>query len=145
MMRWKEELMLIQEEMHHVIAYHKWRAEWWHEHGVTCKHHDTKISCGISGYVYKQVVICEQLAEWCTVHWLPHLKMRSIILSWASDYEHMILEVPVPQHNPHVKVGVPSHHPDDGDLEDEDELDHKDGDEDEVDEADCFNLDDIDY
>ena len=145
MMRWKEELMLIQEEMHHVIAYHKWRAEWWHEHGVTCKHHDTKISCGISGYVYKQVVICEQLAEWCAVHWLPHLKMRGIILSWASDYEHMILEVPVPQHNPHVKVGVPSHHPDDGDLEDEDELDHKDGDEDEVDEADCFNLDDIDY
>ena len=29
MMRWKEELMLIQEEMRRVIVYHKWRADWW--------------------------------------------------------------------------------------------------------------------
>ena len=28
-MRWKEELLLIQEEMRRVIAYHKWIADWW--------------------------------------------------------------------------------------------------------------------
>ena len=32
MMRWKEELMLIQEEMRHVIVHHKWRADWWRQH-----------------------------------------------------------------------------------------------------------------
>ena len=34
MMRWKEELLLVQEEMQHVITYHKWRANWWRERSV---------------------------------------------------------------------------------------------------------------
>lgn len=31
MMWWKEEFLIIQEEMCHVIVYHKWKAAWWQE------------------------------------------------------------------------------------------------------------------
>ena len=31
MIRWQEELLLVQEEMQRVIAYHEWRAGWWRE------------------------------------------------------------------------------------------------------------------
>ena len=81
--------------------------------------------------MYKQADICDYLAEQCAVHWLPHLKVRGIIPSWASDYEHILSYVPVPLHNPDVDVSVPL----DNDGED---LRH------DI-EADCFNLDDIDY
>ncbi|EDR02655.1 uncharacterized protein LACBIDRAFT_308169 [Laccaria bicolor S238N-H82] len=129
MKRWNEELMLVQEEMRRVIAYHKWRAD-----------------CGISGYTYKQADICECLAVQCAVHWLPHLKVRGIILSWASDYEHMLLDVPVPWQNADADVNVPSGHPDDEDIGDDNELDSEDRDEDvEADDTDSSNLDDIDY
>ena len=31
MCRWKEELLIIQEEMHRVIAFFEWRSTWWLE------------------------------------------------------------------------------------------------------------------
>ena len=146
MMRWKEELMLIQEEMRRVIAYHKWRADWWCEHSVTWNHGDPKVSSGISGYAHKQADSCEHLAECCAVHWLLHLKVRGIIPSWASDYEHLLSDIVVPLHDPDVNASAPLDHPDDQDLGDDEEFDSEDRDkEHEVDEADFFNLDDIDY
>ena len=30
-MRWKEEVMLIQEEMWRMISFHKWKAGWWRD------------------------------------------------------------------------------------------------------------------
>ena len=65
---------------------------------------------------------------------------------WASDYEHLLLDVPVPLHDPDVGAGAPLDQPDDRDLGDDEELEGEDRDgEPEVDEADFFNLDDIDY
>ena len=128
MMRWKEELMLVQEEMQRVIAYHKWRADWWRERSVTQNHGDPKFSSGISGYAHKQADISECLAEWCAVHWLPHLKLRGITPMWASDYEHLLSDVPVPLHDPDVGAGAPLDQPDDRDLGDDEELEGEDRD-----------------
>lgn len=91
MMRWKEELLLVQEEMRRVIAYHRWKAAWWKDRSFL--HTDPVIASGISGYAYKQAGICIQLAEQCAVYWLPYLKKIGIVVSWASDYDHL-LEVP---------------------------------------------------
>ena len=33
------------------------------------------------------------MAEQCAVYWLPHLKEKGIVPSWASDFDHL-LEVP---------------------------------------------------
>ena len=87
MMRWKEELMIVQEEMRRVIVYQQWRAAWWKERNSF--HSDPAIASGISGYAHKQAAICLQMAEQCAVYWLPHLKEKGIVCSWASDYGHL--------------------------------------------------------
>ncbi|KIJ89355.1 hypothetical protein K443DRAFT_118082 [Laccaria amethystina LaAM-08-1] len=78
MMRWKEEWMLVQEEMRRVIAYHKWKADCW-----------------ISGYAHKQADMCTRMAERCALYWLPHLKSQGggIMPSWGLEYEHLLVEV----------------------------------------------------
>ena len=47
------------------------------------------MSSGISGYAHKQAAICIQMAEQCVLYWLPHLKEKGIVPSWASDYDHL--------------------------------------------------------
>src|SRR5271168_1090129 len=59
-------------------------------------HNDPKILSGLSGYAHKQAAICICMAEQCALHWLPHLKARGITLSWASVYEHLLINVQVP-------------------------------------------------
>ena len=91
MMRWKEEVLIIQEEMRRVLSYQQWKAAWWKER--ISIHSDPAITSGISGYAHKQAAICLQMAEQCAVYWLPHLKEKGIVPSWASDFDHL-LEVP---------------------------------------------------
>ena len=91
MMRWKEELMLIQEEMRHVIVYHRWKADWWQDRASTRNHGDQAVVSRISGYAHKQADICVHMAEQCAWHWLPHLKAKGIVPSWGLDYEHLLV------------------------------------------------------
>jgi len=86
MMRWKEELMIVQEEMRRVIAYHQWKAEWWRECSSVRNHNDPTIASGIFGYAYKQAAICLCMAEQCTISWLLHLRDKGIVPSWASAW-----------------------------------------------------------
>ncbi|EDR00488.1 uncharacterized protein LACBIDRAFT_313323 [Laccaria bicolor S238N-H82] len=65
MMRWKEEFLLVQEEMRHVIEYLNWRAAWWHEWSSLRTHTDATVSSRISGYTNKQAAICSRIAEQC--------------------------------------------------------------------------------
>lgn len=84
MMRWKEELLLVSEEMRRVIEYLKWREQWWHERSSLRTHSDDTISSGISGYANKQAVICSRIACQCAHYWLPCLKSIGITPPWAS-------------------------------------------------------------
>jgi hypothetical protein len=88
MMRWKEELLIVQEEMRRVLAYQQWRAAWWKERNF--QHSEPAIVSGISGYAHKQAAICIQMAEKCALYWLPHLEENGIVPSWASDYDHLL-------------------------------------------------------
>jgi hypothetical protein len=53
MMWWKEELLLVQEEIWQVLVYHKWKASWWHTHSALRTLDDVTILSGVSGYAYK--------------------------------------------------------------------------------------------
>jgi len=59
------------------------------------EHPDATILSGVSGYAHKQAAISLRLAERCAVHWLPHLKGKGIMPTWASDFEHLINQVAV--------------------------------------------------
>ena len=87
MMRWKEELLIVQEEMRRVLAYQQWKATWWKE--CNSQNSDPATVSGISGYAHKQATICIQMAEQCALYWLPHLKEKGIVPSWASYYGHL--------------------------------------------------------
>jgi hypothetical protein len=95
MMRWKEEWMLVQEEMRRVIAYHKWKADWWRGRSSKRSNADLVILSWISGYAHKQADMCTRMAERCALYWLPHLKSQGggIMPSWGLEYEHLLVEV----------------------------------------------------
>jgi hypothetical protein len=85
-MRWNEELLLVQEEMRRVLEYHKWKAMWWHTQTALRTHDDATILSGISGYTHKQAAICQRMATHCAYYWLPRLKSKGITPSWAAEY-----------------------------------------------------------
>jgi hypothetical protein len=86
MMRWKEELEIVQEEMRRVIVYHRWKADWWRRQSELRNTGDDDIRSGLIGYAYKQAAICTRMAEQCAVAWLPHLKEKGANPTWEGDY-----------------------------------------------------------
>jgi hypothetical protein len=86
MMRWKEELLLVQEEMRRVLVYHKWKAAWWHTQSSLRTHNDASIVSGVSGYAHKQAMICERMAAQCAHYWLPSLKNKGVTPPWATEF-----------------------------------------------------------
>ena len=63
MRRWKEELLIFQEEMQQVVFYHQWKEDWWCECSSLCSHADASLMSGVSGYAHKQAAICHCMAE----------------------------------------------------------------------------------
>lgn len=90
MLRWNEELLIVQEEMRRAIVYLNWKAVWWREQSSLRVHEDETILSGISGYAHKQAAICSCMAERFAVYWLPHLREKGIKPTWEGDYEHLL-------------------------------------------------------
>jgi hypothetical protein len=90
MTRWKEELLIVQEEMRRVIAYHGWKAAWWQDQGALRSHGDATILSGLSAYANKQAAICTRMAEQCALYWLPYIKEKGFTPVWASEYESQL-------------------------------------------------------
>jgi len=91
MLRWKEELLIVQEEMRRVIGYLRWKAEWWQARTSLQGHCDGGIVSGILGYANKQAAICSCMAEQCASYWVPHLKDKDITPAWASYFMSLSL------------------------------------------------------
>ena len=92
MMRWKEQLLIVQEEMRRVIEYLRWKAAWWQARTSLRSHYDNGIVSGISGYANKQAAICSRMAEQCASYWVPCLKDKDITPSWASYFPSLSLQ-----------------------------------------------------
>jgi hypothetical protein len=92
MMRWKEEVEIVQEEMRRVIVYHRWKAGWWQRQSVRRISGDSDIRNGLVGYAHKQAAICMRMAEQCVTAWLPHLKGKGANPSWGADYTSLLAQ-----------------------------------------------------
>ena len=77
--RWEEEVLLKQEEMHQVVKFHEWKAQWWQGQAGCCSGNDGSIIHGISAYVEKQAHFCECLAQSCVATWLPTLEKNGVV------------------------------------------------------------------
>lgn len=85
-MRWKEEYLLVQEEMCHVIAWFKWKAEWWEAQEPLQKDGNIKVLMGVRAYAHKQASILCKMARRCAQEWLPMLCKLGIEPEWGSCY-----------------------------------------------------------
>ena len=119
MERWKEELLIVQEEMRRVIVYLKWKEAWWRERSSLRDHVDGTILSGISGYAHKQAAICSRMAEKCAMYWLPDLREKGIKPVWEADYEHLLVSVG----NEEEEKGVTLDDYEEGEEEFEEEID----------------------
>lgn len=68
-MRWSEEVELLQEEMHRVLQFFQWQAEWWSEQGSTSPPHSPAQDEGLRAYSARQSLLRRQLATRCTHMW----------------------------------------------------------------------------
>ncbi|KAN0109323.1 hypothetical protein V8E52_009414 [Russula decolorans] len=86
MQRWEEEVVIIQEEMRRVIAYHEWKAQWWRSQAARHSDTDNVRLHGVTAYAKKQAHLSEQLAWQCAEYWLPALKERGVSPEWEERY-----------------------------------------------------------
>ena len=86
MMRWEEEFLILQEEMHRVIAWFEWKATWWEEQRARRTDCGPKILAGVSAYAYKQADLIRRMARRFAEDWLPILASKDIDPAWAIKY-----------------------------------------------------------
>lgn len=86
LMRWKEEVQLLQEEMRRVIAWYEWKATWWENKASERVDGDEDILRGVVAYSHKQADIVRRMAQHCAEIWIPILRAKEIVPDWASRY-----------------------------------------------------------
>jgi hypothetical protein len=84
--RWEEEVIIVQEEMRRVIAYHEWKALWWRSQVARRSDTDNSALHGVDAYAEKQAHLSEQLAWRCAEQWLPALKAQGVSPEWEDRY-----------------------------------------------------------
>ncbi|KAG1896738.1 uncharacterized protein F5891DRAFT_958214, partial [Suillus fuscotomentosus] len=72
MMRWKEEVELLQEEMRHVLQFLQWHALWWDNIAHLCTLLGAKKE-GVVAYATRQAQICHNLGSKFEASWAQHL------------------------------------------------------------------------
>ena len=87
--RWDEEEMLLMKEMCQVLAYSRWKAQWWqlqaaHQEGISMQFWQ-----GSAVYTEKQAWIFEALAQRLASCWFNYLKMigQGWVPTWLLPYE----------------------------------------------------------
>ena len=87
MCQWKEELLIIQEEMRQVLAFFEWRSAWWLEQANKRQTLEFPIESGVIAYAHKQSTLCLRMAAHCATYWLPVMEKHRIIPTWAGKYK----------------------------------------------------------
>jgi hypothetical protein len=84
--RWREEVLLLTEEMRRVIAYLEWKALWWHTQGSRHDSLRADITDGLTAYAHRQGNLMHRLAESFAALWYPELTAESISIEWPDRY-----------------------------------------------------------
>ncbi|KAG6824771.1 hypothetical protein H0H92_005865 [Tricholoma furcatifolium] len=70
--RWREEVMLLEEEMRRALEYTRWKAKWWEEQGTRRPTNSEFLKEGLAAYASEQTAVelaryCQWDAKWCKV------------------------------------------------------------------------------
>lgn len=81
--RFKEEVLLVQEEMRRVLEHHIWKGGWWRSQGEGRDEVEGVLKTGERCYAKKQAELWEKLAAKCVKLWKPFLAQHDLAVdSW---------------------------------------------------------------
>ena len=84
--RWREEVLLLTEEMRRVVGYLDWKASWWHAQGSRRDDLRADITDGLTAYAHRQGDLMHKLAENFAALWYPELMAEGISIKWPDHY-----------------------------------------------------------
>lgn len=86
--RWKEERLLVAEEMRRVLAWFEWKAKWWKGNANLRPLANAPQRTALSAYTHKQEAIYRDLTVKFAGMWLRPLKACGLPPSWEHQYGH---------------------------------------------------------
>ena len=84
--RWHEEVLLLLEEMHQILQYFHWKANWWLARQSLRSDVTPEVSHGLHAYAAKQANLLRQLAKSFALLWYPELVKNNMPIEWPSIY-----------------------------------------------------------
>ncbi|KIJ59749.1 hypothetical protein HYDPIDRAFT_177697 [Hydnomerulius pinastri MD-312] len=84
--RWKEERLLVTEEMRRVLAYFEWKATWWKDKAEVHIVGDVQLAHGLRVYAHKQASTFQSLTQKFAHMWVSTLKSFGLPAEWESSY-----------------------------------------------------------
>ena len=84
--RWREEILLLTEEMWRVITFLHWKAGWWSGWASARAGLPKDIADGTAGYAGKQAHVHRSLAQAFARMWHPLLTSNGLAVDWPSSY-----------------------------------------------------------
>ncbi|KAH8101661.1 hypothetical protein DFH11DRAFT_1523480 [Phellopilus nigrolimitatus] len=95
--RWKEEIILLSEEMRRVLAFLAWKADDWLSRRGKRDDLTNDARSGVDAYAAKQAAIMKRLAFGFAREWIPLLRQLNPMPDWVKTYQ---LNVPPLPHLP---------------------------------------------
>jgi hypothetical protein len=93
-MRWAEEVTLLQEELHRVLCFLRWQADWWHEKGTISL--PSRNEEGLTAYAGRQAQLRKDLADCFEKMWMGHLDPTASITPPASTHANQVPDLDIP-------------------------------------------------
>lgn len=81
--RWKEERLLLVEEMRRTITYLLWSASHWRSQASLRTVDDVQLQMGLKAYAFKQVDLWTSLAKRFAKKWEPLLERHHVDIPWT--------------------------------------------------------------
>lgn len=82
LMRWEEELVIVEEEMRRVLQYHLWKASEWRSKAGKRIGMETKIKQGLMAYAEEQAVVWESLGKKFADRWWDVMSANGLKTDW---------------------------------------------------------------
>lgn len=83
-MRWTEEVELLQEEMHQILAFLDWQAQWWEEQGAATFGDDPATTRGRVAYAGRQAALRRTLRDSFQATWADIPRFLRLYDSWKT-------------------------------------------------------------
>jgi hypothetical protein len=95
---WREETVLLSEEMRRVIQYFDWKAKWWIGQGSRRLNATAEVRDGMAAYSAKQAAFCRRFAKSFAGQWYTTLATNNLPTDWPVDYIPIRTESPTNIH-----------------------------------------------